>query len=125
MSTLNVSNITDGTDTVETSYVLNGSAKAWAMVNAEGTPSIEESNNISSITDTSNGNTTFTYSSGMSTATYGAYGTARRGNDQSVNPYITGYHLPTTSDVRFTVSTYAATEVDTTYISMSVLGDLA
>ena len=30
MSTLNVSNISDGTDTVETGYVVNGSAKAWA-----------------------------------------------------------------------------------------------
>ena len=37
MSTLNVSNITDGTDTVGTSYVVNGSAKAWAAYNGQGT----------------------------------------------------------------------------------------
>ena len=29
MSTIDVANITDGTDTVATSYVVNGSAKAW------------------------------------------------------------------------------------------------
>ena len=42
MSTLNVSNITDGTTTVGTSYVVNGSAKAWVSINHNsGTPSIQ------------------------------------------------------------------------------------
>ena len=38
MSTLNVSNISDGTDTVETGYVVNGSAKAWVNTNSGGSP---------------------------------------------------------------------------------------
>jgi len=37
MSTLNVSNITDGTTTVGTNYVVNGSAKAWVNFNGTGT----------------------------------------------------------------------------------------
>ena len=37
MSTLSVSNITDGTDTVETGYVVNGSAKAWVNLMEAGT----------------------------------------------------------------------------------------
>jgi hypothetical protein len=51
MSTLNVSNITDGTDTVATGYVLNGSAKAWAKYSSISTPSFWDSFNCSSLTD--------------------------------------------------------------------------
>ena len=50
MSTLNVSNITDGTDTVETGYVLNGSAKAWVGV-LSATATIGDSLNVSSAVD--------------------------------------------------------------------------
>ena len=52
MSTLNVSNITDGTTTVGTSYVVNGSAKAWALYQSNLTPHVvHESFSVSSITD--------------------------------------------------------------------------
>ena len=54
MSTLNVSNITDGTDTVETGYVVNGSAKAWVNYNAT-TNAIRSSLNTSSMTDNATG----------------------------------------------------------------------
>ena len=62
MSTLSVSNITDGTDTVETGYVVNVSAKAWVSINHNsGTPSIQSSSlNISSITDSNTGMVTVT-----------------------------------------------------------------
>ena len=50
MSTLNVSNITDGTDTVETGYVLNGSAKAYVRAN-QATVSESQSFNVASSTD--------------------------------------------------------------------------
>jgi hypothetical protein len=56
MSTLNVANITDGTDTVETGYVVNGSAKAWLRSDySSGTPTIPNSLNISSILDVGTG----------------------------------------------------------------------
>ena len=57
MSTLSVSNITDGTDTVGTSYVVNGSAKAWSNTNSTGT-TINDSFNISSLGDTGTGRQT-------------------------------------------------------------------
>lgn len=54
MSTLNVSNITDGTTTVGTSYVVNGSAKAW--ISYKGTTNaIRSSFNTSSMTDNATG----------------------------------------------------------------------
>lgn len=72
MSTLNVSNITDGTDTVETGYVLNGSAKAWVNLEQIGTQSIQDSFNTSSITDNDTGRTTPTWTSAMSNSQYAA-----------------------------------------------------
>ncbi len=114
-----------GTSSVGMDYVVNGSAKVWANVNASGTPATQDSNNLSSITDTSNGVTTFTFTNGMNDANYASYGTARRTDDSNSNPYLTGYHLPTTTTVRFTIIDYAGNETDSGYISMSVLGDLA
>ena len=66
MSTLSVSNITDGVDTVGTSYVVNGSAKAWVNFNGTGTAAIRDSLNFSSITDNGTGDYTLTYSNGLS-----------------------------------------------------------
>ena len=51
MSTLSVSNITDGTDTVETGYVLNGSAKAWVNFDQFTGLTVKNSFNISSSVD--------------------------------------------------------------------------
>jgi len=66
MSTLNVSNISDGTDTVGTSYVVNGSAKAWLQIgNAASTPTINNSLNVSSITDLGTGQFDMTATNGF------------------------------------------------------------
>ena len=63
MSTLNVANITDGTDTVETGYVVNGSAKAWVKANVSGVAS--NSLNISSVTDLGVGNCLASFTNSM------------------------------------------------------------
>ena len=70
MSTLNVSNITDGTDTVETGYVVNGSAKAWVNFNGTGTVAMRDSLNISSLTDNGTGSYTINFSTNMNNANY-------------------------------------------------------
>ena len=69
MSTLNVSNITDGTTTVGTSYVVNGSAKAWCTFNQQ-TPAISDSINTSSLTDSSAGKGDLNWTSAMSNTLY-------------------------------------------------------
>ena len=66
MSTLNVSNITDGTTTAGTSYVVNGSAKAWLNFNHAGS-AIRQSFNVSSVTDNATGHFTKNYTNNMST----------------------------------------------------------
>jgi hypothetical protein len=65
MSTLNVSNITDGTDTVETGYVLNGSAKAYVRANGAAVVQDSQSFNISSSTDQGGGDYTHSLSSAL------------------------------------------------------------
>ena len=70
MSTLTVSNITDGTDTVETSFVLNGSAKCWINYTSITTTTARDSFNVSSLTDQTTGQTEINFTSGMSNTDY-------------------------------------------------------
>lgn len=71
MSTLNVANVTDGTTSVPTGYVVNGSAKAWVGFIGTGTISINDSYNISSISDNATGDYTITLDTDMNNASYG------------------------------------------------------
>ena len=86
MSTLNVANISDdqstlsnsanpndslnNTTTVDTKFVTNGSAKAWVNFNNVAIATIEESLNISTITDFAEGETQVNIANNMSSATY-------------------------------------------------------
>ena len=65
MSTLNVSNISDGTTTVGTSYVVNGSAKAWLYRSSGG---LIETFGVSSYVDNSTGNYSYNLTSAMISA---------------------------------------------------------
>ena len=69
MSTLVTSNISDGTTSVGTGYVVNGSAKAWAGNVTDGATA-SSSFNISSITDTGSGDNRLAFTSSMSAANY-------------------------------------------------------
>jgi len=71
MSTLEVSNLNDGTTTVATTFINNGSAKATcACYHDSGTPTITDSTNVSSLTDDSTGTVFVNYSSNMASAQY-------------------------------------------------------
>jgi hypothetical protein len=76
MSTINVSNITDGTTTVGTSYVVNGSAKAWIFFQGTGTVNVLDSFNISSVDDNGTGNYDLNYASSFSSANISPVGTS-------------------------------------------------
>ena len=68
-SELRVNTLKDasGNNSIATSFVANGSAKAWERHNASH--SIDSSLSVSSITDNGTGDTTVTYASALSTAT--------------------------------------------------------
>jgi len=83
MSTLNVSNITDGTETLATEYVVNGSAKAWVNFNGTGTAAINNSFNISSLVDAGTGDMDVTVTNAFSSNHYVTTGSnfwSSRGN---------------------------------------------
>jgi hypothetical protein len=63
-------NVTDGTTTVATTYVTNGSAKAWCCWNGTGTAAIRDSLNVSSLTDNGVGDYTFAYTDNFGSANY-------------------------------------------------------
>ena len=125
MSTLNVSNITDGTDTVGTSYVVNGSAKAWCNSNNQ-TATITESFNCASFVDIATGQCQINLTNDMSSATYSV---------TSAHFHYVGITYETSMSMRdpLTVSscswvTYrcaATTFFDSQVVSFQACGDLA
>lgn len=81
MSTLVVSNISDGTTTVGASYVTNGSAKAWSNIDGTGTTSVLKGFNVTSVTDHGTGQYTSNFTSAFSDANYVATGTNSQAGD--------------------------------------------
>ncbi len=63
MSTLEVSNLNDGTTTVETTYITNGSSKVWINLNQQSTQFIRDSFNVSSLTDNAVADSSVAYTS--------------------------------------------------------------
>jgi len=72
MSTVVTSNVSDGTTTVGTEYVVNGSAKAYANYNSNAT--LRDSLNISSITDAGTGNADIHFTNNMANTNYAICG---------------------------------------------------
>ena len=119
MSTLNVSNITDGTTTVGTSYVVNGSAKAWACIDGV-TPATYNSFNVSSVTEQQAGIWYSTMTNAMSadqqfttTVSSISFGDARTSSSNTASTFYTIW-----ANTSFTLA-------DTQEIFGVVHGDLA
>tara|TARA_R100000388_G_scaffold59726_1_gene43966 strand:- start:60 stop:434 length:375 start_codon:yes stop_codon:yes gene_type:complete len=72
MSTLKVNTIQDtsGSNSSTAAEISQGRAKAWANVNGEGTTSIRESYNFSSVTDNGTGKYTLSFTNSMTDANY-------------------------------------------------------
>jgi len=71
-SELRVNTLKDasGNNSIATSFVAGGSAKAWASISGGGTPAIDDSLNVSGITDVSTGRRKPAYTNNMGNATY-------------------------------------------------------
>ena len=71
-SILRVNTLTDASsnNSIATSFVANGSAKAWCSYDGSGTVAIDDSFNMSGITDDTTGSYTLTINSDMSNTTY-------------------------------------------------------
>ena len=84
---------------VDTQYVVEGSAKAWASADdSSSTDSVRDSLNVSSLTDTAQGDTTINFTNNMSNDDFASMfcAEASSGNDTNLNSIIK-YNSITTS----------------------------
>jgi len=109
-----------GTESVDTTYVINGSAKAWINFNGTGTIATRDSFSVSSISDNGTGATTLTFSNAFNNADYVLNYT--NGYGGSVN--FTGT-APTTTTARIqSYRTDTGASQDRTYNLVALHGDL-
>ena len=112
---------------VDTQFVVNGSAKSWWQVDGTSTAHINDSFNTSALTDNGTGDYTVTYSNNMGNVNYSAVGACGRdgGSYAGGDCEIPGPATPTVSAIRFYTYNYDATLADVVHISGQICGDLA
>ena len=125
MSTLNVSNITDGTDTVGTSYVLNGSAKMWANYKGTSTNAIRDSFNTSSVTDSGAGLYDFNFTNAFANDDYACPSAAGNTAGSFRCPLVHDGDVVSTTSFRIRTDNTSSTTADSVYVHTEALGDLA
>lgn len=121
MSTLTVSNISDATTTVGTSYVVNGSAKAWVNFNGTGTIAVQNSLNVTSLTDNGTGSYTVNTTSSFSAADFVVSVTSSGRNYTNLQ---LGSEM-TSSSFRTDIDDSSLADVDRDYVLCTAHGDLA
>lgn len=125
MSTITVSNVSDGTLSIPTTYVTNGSAKAWVNFNGTGTIAARDSLNVSSLTDNGTGDYLISYTNNMQSDDY-AFSGASAGSGSVYECWFgSAYGYPTASNIGLGTGYDTPTITDVTYASCTVTGDLA
>ena len=109
---------------VDTRFVVNGSAKHWSMIANGGTPSISNSLNASSVSDDSTGNFTITLSSAMENTNQAALGMIANSAANPSTSTVTGTMETTTTLAVETVNTSGA-NLDVPFNQFAINGDLA
>ena len=115
--------ITGTAKSVDTDFVVNGSAKAWANVNQTSSQAIRDSFNIASIVDGGSGSTRSTLTSVMGNENYSVIATCTvvtNYNDNACAQEIT----TSTYDLYCSNGSNAAV-TDNSYAQSEILGDLA
>ena len=107
---------------LDTQYVVNGSAKAWSTFNASsGTPTNLDNLNVSSLTDTATGQTTLNFTNSFTNTSYATNATNGGGGNKNAQ-----YDSTATSSVLIrTQSMTGGADADHDHVSSSHHGDLA
>ena len=132
MSTIIATTLSNGSVSVPTATVVNGSAKAWVNFNGSGTPAVSGSFNVSSITDRAAGKYAVVFTSSFANANHSSSGNGKKDNttdDGNVHVQIGGATDYTTlaTEIRLAVGRLTQTfdGVDSPAIQASTHGDLA
>jgi hypothetical protein len=123
MSTIIASNISDGTTSVPSTYVVNGSAKAWVNFNGTGTIAARDSFNVASLTDNGVGRYDVNISNAFANANYVPNVTVGFAADTGRYGEVTNY--TSSSEVEVGARNSSGTSVDNAGIAVAIHGDLA
>jgi hypothetical protein len=107
---------------ISTSYVVNGSAKAWVKFTTVTTTAADNSFNISSLDDDGTGDFGINFTNSMSSAEYSAPSSAGEDNRTVYTNFGTVSSSGMDGQVRQTTTNAV---VDTARNSIEILGDLA
>ena len=125
MSTINVSNLNDGTTTVATTFVTNGSAKAWANLNGDGSGApTRNSLNVSSTTDVGTGRYTLNFTNNFNAADFACTGGCGETSTGSTNFFCNPCNV-LVGKVTLVIYSAAASLTDRDNVHGIVMGDLA
>ena len=116
-----------GTESVNTTYVVNGSAKAWLKYN-QATPGVDNSLNVSSVTDNATAKYTINYTSNWANINYtNTTGGSFNGSDGTGGSAFGPRHPTGTTSAQIMVATYgnSGTAADWVSNETSHNGDLA
>jgi len=109
-----------------TTNLQQGLAKAFVNLSGDGTVSIRDSHNTSSVTDNGTGDYTFAWSSSMGNINYTSSGAAGTNQDSLMNiSQPENSSPPATGSCRFSVVYVHTTPFDGTYVGAVIHGDLA
>ena len=126
-SELRVNTLKDaaGSNSVAMEYVANGSAKAWARYNASsGTPTVNDSLNVSSMSDVATGKHSYSFSSSFGNANYAfTAGGSNVGSDS--RHLFNNANAPATGSFQFVTINGTSTATDGTHNATVFHGDLA
>lgn len=117
-----------GNNSVGMTYVSNGSAKAWADIDMDGTVTLDNSHNGSSITDNATGNVTFTFTTSLSNADYACAGmtsSVGAGNDEGNVSIYPGGRATGSARFQATDTHNSNDDVDYDPVMVIIHGDLA
>ena len=126
MSTLEVSNLNDGTKTVATTNLTNGSAKVWNNMNGTGTVAVRDSFNIASITDLAAGQYQHNFTNAMDSAdNFAASAFCRVSGNWGILGGVNDTTFTASSFKHATLQSGATNAADALYATMAIHGDLA
>ena len=132
-SILRVNTLTDASsnNSIATSFISSGSAKAWFTINGVGTAALLDSFNVASLTDDATGKFSANLTSAMNNFNYALAKThAVDDPDGSSHAGDSGFYshegaLPKTTSVASVCSHNGSSFADVGYVSSSLHGDLA
>jgi len=113
---------------VNTQYVVNGSAKAWMQYKGTSTNAVNDSQNTSSAVDNGTGDYTQNFSSALGNGFYSSTNMVAQGNNDSAgsgNVDWMIYYSQTTTALRVTSGNGSSSSADMFYVALTIHGDLA